>query len=298
MSDPRVDQVLLNHPNAYNGAQNAATFLDLPYLRLVRDILDYGDSHQDRTGVGTLSLFGQSCRYDLRERFPLLTCRKVPWRWTVEELRWFLSGSTNAKDLEDRGVMWWKSWGDPETRELGPTYGRMWREYPNKHETFVDQWENLLKGLGDDPDSRRHIVTLWHPAHSPYCSLPPCHGIALQFKISTDDRGIKRLHSLMLQRSADVILGVPINIASYSLLTCAIAEYLGINPGVFTHFMGDAHIYKNHVDVARELLERPLRESPFLRLGAFPLAALYGNGNVPDITNYNPHPAIKAEVAV
>lgn len=297
------DSHLANYPNAFSDPQNVGTFLDIPYLRVLRDILDYGEKHEDRTGVGTRSLFGVTCRYDLRERFPLLTCRQVPWAWTVKELLWMLHGSTNAGELEGAGVKWWRQWGDPETRELGPVYGAQW-----KHQRLT-----LLHGLKNDPLSRRHIVTLWDPRTVDECALPPCHGVVIQFKVSTDRRGVTRLHSTMYQRSADWILGVPVNIASYALLTCALAYRFGWAPGFFTHMIGDAHVYDNHV-VARELLERDLRESPQLRVDTverfwYCIDPVHPHradvdwkvskwSTDRDFFAYNPHPAIKAEVAV
>lgn len=304
--DHTIDQHLQQYPATLGDPQNVSTFLDLPYLRILRDIMDYGERHDDRTGVGTRSLFGVVGKYDLRERFPLLTCRQVPWKWTVIELMWFLSGSTNAGDLERHGVRWWSSWGDPETRDLGPVYGAQW----------LHQWPALLKSLAEQPMSRRHVVTLWDPETVDQCALPPCHGVALQFKVSADNRGVNRLHCIMYQRSADWILGVPVNIASYSLLTCALAYRFGWAPGFFTHAVGDAHVYSNHFEVARELLDRPLVESPQLTPGMLenfwecandrPWDRRIRDGKYSMLfftscafgRSYNPHPAIKAEVAV
>lgn len=305
-TDHTLDEHIQRHQNAFVDPQNVSTYLDIPYLRVLRDILDYGERHDDRTGVGTRSLFGVVCKYDLRERFPLLTCRRVPWKWTVLELMWFLSGSTNAGDLEKHGVKWWSSWGDQVTRDLGPVYGAQWK----------DQWPALLASLSEQPLSRRHVVTLWDPATVDQCALPPCHGVAIQFKLSTDDRGVPRLHSMMFQRSADWILGVPVNIASYALLTCALAYRFGWAPGFFTHAIGDAHVYSNHIDVGRELLERPLRESPQLdpkHLQGFwqcmndsPWDRQLNNGmwhplffaSDAFLGGYLPHPPIEAKVAV
>lgn len=254
-----------------------AQFLDIPYLKMLRTIMAYGQPEMDRTGVGTKSIFGMSARYDLRERFPLFTHKKLSFRWIAEELLWILSGDTCAKTLEDRGITIWKEWGDPDTRELGPVYGDgmrrcaipysldKWEEDQTERKR-VDQLFRLLMRLRNDPGSRRHIITLWNPHTVDECALPPCHGITIHFKIQRDGRNVDRLHCCMYQRSCDMLLGVPYNVASYSLLTCLIAGWLGIRPGFFTHMLGDAHIYRNHEDQVRELLERTLVESPQLEV--------------------------------
>lgn len=257
--------------------QNVGVFLDLPYLKMLRQVLDYGIPEMDRTGTGTRSIFGLSARYDLRDRFPLFTHKKMHFRGIAEELLWMLNGYTNAKPLEDRGITIWAEWGNQETRELGPVYGDGFREFKvppkgsmpgsvfcEEQSNTSDQLKTLLTGLLENPGSRRHLLTLWNPHTVGDCALPPCHGIAIHFKRQTDRLGVERLHCCMYQRSCDMLLGVPYNVASYSLLTCLIAAWLRIQPGFFIHTLGDAHIYHNHVEQVREILDRTLIESPSL----------------------------------
>lgn len=261
------------------------------YLALLADILAHGARQEDRTGVGTLSVFGRQMRFDLSERFPVLTTKKLHLKSIIYELLWFLRGETNVRWLQERGVTIWNEWADAEG-ELGPVYGRQWRSWAAPDGRSIDQIANLLKGLKDNPASRRHIVSAWNPADVDRMALPPCHCL-FQFHVADG-----RLSCQLYQRSADVFLGVPFNIASYALLTAMIAQVVGLKPGDFVHTLGDAHLYLNHVDQAREQLTRTPRPWPRLTLNpavtdlfafAYEDVALEG---------YDPWPAIKAPIAV
>lgn len=261
------------------------------YLALLADILAHGARQEDRTGVGTLSVFGRQMRFDLSERFPVLTTKKLHLKSIIYELLWFLRGETNVRWLQERGVSIWDEWADAEG-ELGPVYGRQWRSWAAPDGRSIDQIANLLKGLKDNPASRRHIVSAWNPADVDRMALPPCHCL-FQFHVADG-----RLSCQLYQRSADVFLGVPFNIASYALLTAMIAQVVGLKPGDFVHTLGDAHLYLNHVDQAREQLTRTPRPWPRLTLNpavtdlfafAYEDVALEG---------YDPWPAIKAPIAV
>ncbi len=334
------------------------------YLDLLNDIMDNGVDREDRTGTGTRGVFGRQIRFDLSKGFPLLTTKKVFLRGIIEELLWFLRGSTNAKELEDKNVNIWKSWGDPDTRELGPVYGKQWRKWesPSKDQVpammengrgtaalveHTDQISDLIERLKTDPNSRRHMVVAWNPGEISRMALPPCHCLfqffveplskeeiyqtyfgyrdtfavrdSKEYKMRSarvdevteaegrtktlDDLAAlglptQKLSCQLYQRSADIFLGVPFNIASYALLTMMVAKQVGMVPGDFVHTFGDVHLYSNHVEQATEQLTR----EPF----AFPHMGI--NPNVPDIFsytiddfelfNYNCHPAIKAPVAV
>src|SRR5437870_780266 len=240
------------------------------YLDLLRSILDYGAEHQDRTGVGTISHFGYQTRFDLREGFPIVTTKKIPFRWVAEELFWFLSGDTNETNLRAKGVDIWKEWADEEhTRrfgrepgDLGPIYGYLWRSfgghYPKRD--GVDQIARLIKEIETNPNSRRLIVSGWDPRECDNVDLPPCHTL-FQFKIE-ERVGERVLHCQLYQRSADAFLGVPFNISSYALLTHLVAHVCDLKAGDFIYTLGDYHIYQNHLDQVNEVLSREPRPLP------------------------------------
>jgi thymidylate synthase len=311
------------------------------YLRLLNEILQDGTDRSDRTGTGTRSLFGRQFRFNLQEGFPLLTTKKVFLKGIIHELLWFLRGSTNARELEDLGVNIWKEWGDPETRELGPVYGKQWRSW----DTFaqispgglgletdahyvkgrnIDQITDLVTRLKADPNSRRHLVVAWNPGEVDQMALPPCHCL-FQFYVrpltvdqrakmvglglvrgtpeaqhaALDEAGAPRnaLDCQLYQRSADVFLGVPFNIASYSLLTMMLAQQCGYVPGEFIHTFGDVHLYHNHFDQANEQLARQPKAPPIMTIKAAPDIFSYRFEDF-ELSEYDPHPAIKAPVAV
>jgi len=260
------------------------------YLDLLARILDEGVDKSDRTGTGTLSVFGRQLRFAL-EPFPLLTTKKLHFKSIVYELLWFLRGDTNVKWLQERGVSIWDEWAD-ENGELGPVYGYQWRHWRTPDGRELDQISNVIGSLRKKPDSRRHIVTAWNPADVERMALPPCHAL-FQFYVAEG-----RLSCQMYQRSADMFLGVPFNIASYALLTHMVAQVTGLKPGEFIHTLGDAHLYLNHLDQAREQLARSPRPFPCLRLN--PAVNDIFGFEYADFTleGYEPHPAIKAPIAV
>src|SRR5919205_297195 len=229
------------------------------YHDLLTRILDEGVQKGDRTGTGTLSIFGHQMRFDLSEGFPLLTTKKVHVKSVVHELLWFLAGDTNVKYLNQHGVTIWDEWAD-EHGELGPVYGRQWRSWPLPDGAAIDQIAQVIELIGRQPDSRRLIVTAWNPAEIDTMALPPCHCL-FQFYVAEG-----RLSCQLYQRSADVFLGVPFNIASYALLTMMVAQVTGLEPGEFIHTFGDAHLYENHLEQAREQLTRRPYVLPRLRL--------------------------------
>lgn len=264
------------------------------YLDLVQHVLDHGEERGDRTGTGTISVFGYQSRYNLQEGFPIVTTKRVWWRGVVEELLWMLSGSGNKFDLEAKGITIWSEWGNDETGELGPVYGVQWRTWPTLEGNTLDQLGRVIEGLQNNPESRRHVMSTWNAGQIDEMALPPCHGVSVQFYV----RKGKYLDCHMYQRSGDVFLGIPFNISSYSLLTHMIAQVVGLEPGEFIHTIGDAHIYSNHLDQVREQLTRDPLPLPTLRLN--PEITDIDDFTFDDIEliGYKYHPAIKAPVAV
>jgi thymidylate synthase len=261
------------------------------YLDLLRLILDEGIEQKDRTGVGTLSVFGHQLRFDLSRGFPLLTTKKLHLRSILIELLWFLRGDTNVRWLQEQKVSIWDEWAD-EQGDLGPVYGKQWRRWQAPDGREIDQIANLIELIRRDPASRRQIVTAWNPAELHLMALAPCHCL-FQTQVSGG-----KLHLQLYQRSADVFLGVPFNIASYALLTHMLAQQCGLEPGTFVWTGGDCHLYLNHLDQAREQLGREPRPLPKLRLLRRPTAIDEYRYEDFEISGYDPHPHIKAAVAV
>ena len=262
-----------------------------PYLDLLQRILDDGVAKSDRTGTGTRSVFGHQMRFDLAEGFPLVTTKKVHTRSIFAELLWFLRGDTNVKWLQDRGVTIWDEWADAEG-ELGPIYGRQWRSWPTPDGRHIDQIAAVVEGLKRDPNSRRHVVCAWNAGELHSMALPPCHCL-FQFYVAEG-----RLSCQLYQRSADIFLGVPFNIASYALLTLMMAQVTGLEPGEFVHTLGDAHLYLNHMDQTREQLSREPRALPRMKINPDIRSILEFRYEDFTLEGYDPHPAIKAPVAV
>jgi thymidylate synthase len=261
------------------------------YLDLMDRILATGVDKRDRTGTGTLSVFGHQMRFDLAEGFPLVTTKKLHVKSIVHELLWFLAGDTNVRYLNDHGVTIWNEWAD-ERGDLGPVYGQQWRSWPTADGRAIDQMANLLTMIRRNPDSRRLIVSAWNPADVDKMALPPCHCL-FQFYVAEG-----RLSCQLYQRSADVFLGVPFNIASYALLTLMVAQVTGLAPGEFIHTLGDAHLYSNHLAQAREQLGRPPRALPTMRLSPSATDLFAFRYEDFALEGYDPHPHIKAKVAV
>ncbi|PJJ60540.1 thymidylate synthase [Hymenobacter chitinivorans] len=261
------------------------------YLDLVRHILDHGTQKTDRTGTGTLSIFGPQMRFDLQQGFPLVTTKKVHLKSIIHELLWFLQGDTNIKYLTDNGVKIWDEWAD-ENGDLGPVYGKQWRNWPRPDGSHIDQISEVVRQLTTSPDSRRILVSAWNVAELDQMHLMPCHAL-FQFYVADG-----RLSCQLYQRSADVFLGVPFNIASYALLTLMMAQVTGLQPGEFIWTGGDTHLYSNHLEQARLQLTREPRPLPHMRLN--PAVQDIFSFRYDDFTleNYDPHPAIKAPVAV
>jgi thymidylate synthase len=261
------------------------------YLDLVGEVLERGARKTDRTGTGTLSVFGRQLRFELERSFPLLTTKKLHLKSILYELLWFLRGDTNVRWLQERGVTIWDEWAD-ENGELGPVYGYQWRHWRTPDGREIDQIENLITSLRKKPDSRRHIVSAWNPADVERMALPPCHAL-FQFYVANGE-----LSCQMYQRSADLFLGVPFNIASYSLLTLMVAQVSGLKPGEFVLTLGDAHLYLNHLEQAKEQLARAPKPFPRMRLD--PSRRELAEFQYEDfaLEGYEPHPAIKAPIAV
>lgn len=265
--------------------------LEEPYLELMRQVLDSGVDKSDRTGTGTRSLFGHQMRFDLARGFPLITTKKLHLRSIIHELLWFLRGDTNIAYLKEHGVRIWDEWAD-ENGELGPVYGYQWRSWPHPNGGHVDQIAKLIEQIKQNPDSRRLIVSAWNPALVDEMALPPCHAL-FQFYVAEG-----RLSCQLYQRSADIFLGVPFNIASYALLTRMIAQVCNLQPGEFIHTLGDAHLYSNHLEQAELQLTRMPRPAPQLVLNPEIKDLFEFRFEDIAIEDYDPHPHIKAEVAV
>nr|AIA18628.1 thymidylate synthase [uncultured bacterium] len=262
-----------------------------PYLDLMRHVLEQGTPKTDRTGTGTLSVFGHQLRFDLRQGFPLLTTKKLHMRSIIYELLWFLRGDTNIGYLQEHGVRIWNEWSD-EQGELGPVYGRQWRSWQAADGRCIDQISQVVEQIKTNPDSRRLIVSAWNVGELERMALMPCH-LLFQFYVANG-----RLSCQMYQRSADIFLGVPFNIASYALLTMMMAQVCGLEPGEFIHTLADAHLYSNHLEQARLQLEREPRPLPRMRINPAVTSIFDFDYSDFELTGYDPHPHIKAEVAV
>lgn len=261
------------------------------YQDLMRTVLEKGIDQEDRTGTGTLSIFGHQMRFDLNEGFPLVTTKKVHLKSIVHELLWFLSGDTNIKYLTDNKVSIWNEWASPEG-ELGRVYGAQWRSWRRPDGTELDQISTVVQSLKTNPTSRRHLVVAFNPGEIETMALPPCHAF-FQFYV-----GRGKLSCQLYQRSADVFLGVPFNIASYALLTMMMAQVCGYQPGEFIHTLGDAHLYRNHLDQARLQLSREPRPLPKMKINPAVKDIFSFKYEDFELVDYNPHPAIKGEVAI
>ena len=263
----------------------------IQYLNLLRHVLDNGAEKNDRTGTGTLSVFGYQMRFDLNEGFPLMTTKKLHLKSIVYELLWFLKGDTNIRFLNDNKVNIWNEWADPEGN-LGHIYGFQWRSWPGYDGTPIDQIAQVIRSVRSNPDSRRHIVCAWNVSDLNNMALPPCH-VLFQFYVANG-----KLSCQLYQRSADIFLGVPFNIASYSLLLMMVAQVTGLKPGEFVHTLGDAHIYKNHLEQVNTQLERSPKELPRMVLN--PDITDINGFNFDDfrLEDYDPHPHIKGAISV
>ena len=261
------------------------------YLDLMRHVRAHGTRKEDRTGTGTLSVFGHQMRFDLSQGFPALTTKKLHLRSIIHELLWFLSGDTNVRYLHENGVSIWDEWAD-ENGELGPIYGSQWRSWPAPDGRHIDQVARVLEQIRRTPDSRRIIISAWNVGELDRMALPPCHAF-FQFYVAE-----ARLSCQLYQRSADIFLGVPFNIASYALLTMMIAQVSGLEPGDFVHTLGDAHLYLNHLEQADLQLSRQPRELPTMRLNPDVTSLFEFRYTDFELQNYEPHPHIKAPVAV
>lgn len=263
----------------------------IKYLNDLRNIMENGSFKDDRTGTGTVSLFGLQTRYDISQRFPLLTTKKMFLKGVIHELLWFLKGSTNTKYLNDNGVHIWDEWAN-EDGNLGPIYGHQWRSWPGHNGDSIDQIHNVIESLRSDPNGRRHIVNAWNVSDLNHMALPPCH-LLFQFYV----RDNTWLDCQLYQRSADMLLGVPFNIASYALLTMMVAQQIGLSAGHFVHTIGDAHIYTNHFTQVRTQLSREVYDRPVMRIRRRENIDLYTHDDF-ELIGYEHHPAIKAPIAV
>jgi thymidylate synthase len=261
------------------------------YLDLMRDVLDHGVRKADRTGTGTLSVFGRQMRFDLADGFPLVTTKKIHLKSVIHELLWFLAGDTNVRYLKEHGVRIWDEWAD-DKGDLGPVYGAQWRSWPTADGGSIDQIRQVVEQIRSNPDSRRLIVSAWNPPDIGKMALAPCHCL-FQFYVADG-----RLSCQLYQRSGDIVLGVPFNIASYALLTMMVAQVSGLKPGEFVHTFGDAHLYLNHLDQARLQLSREPRSLPRMKLNPEVNSIFDFVYEDFALEGYDPHPHIKAEVAV
>lgn len=261
------------------------------YQDLMQHVLQNGAQKHDRTGTGTISVFGYQMRFDLQKGFPLVTTKKMHLRSIIHELIWFLKGDTNIKYLKDHGVSIWDEWAD-ENGELGPVYGSQWRSWPKPDGSHIDQISDVIKQIRSNPDSRRLIVSAWNVAEIGNMALPPCHCF-FQFYVSDG-----KLSCQLYQRSADIFLGVPFNIASYALLTMMAAQVCGLEPGDFVHTLGDAHLYNNHLDQTRLQLGRDCRPLPLMKLNPHVNSIFDFKFEDFSLENYDPHPHIKGAVAI
>mgnify|MGYP006273091399 FL=1 len=266
--------------------------MESAYLDLLREVLESGDFRQDRTGVGTYAVFGRQIRFDLRQSFPLLTTKKVHSKSIIYELLWFLKGDTNIRYLNDHGVTIWDEWAD-DSGDLGRVYGAQWTRWRKADGSSVNQIHEVIRSIRENPQSRRHIVSAWNVGELDQMALPPCHAL-FQFFVSGDDT----LSCQLYQRSADIFLGVPFNIASYALLTCMVAKVTGLKPGEFVHTFGDLHLYANHVEQAKLQLSREPRAFPRLEIRREVDTIDQFDFEDFAILDYDPHPAIKAPIAV
>ena len=261
------------------------------YINLLKYVNDYGVKKLDRTGTGTLSVFGYQMRFDLSQNFPLLTTKRIHLKSVIYELLWFLSGDTNIKFLKDNGVSIWDEWAD-EDGELGPVYGHQWRSWPTPEGKTIDQISNLINQIKNNPDSRRLIVSAWNVGEIEKMKLPPCHAF-FQFYVAEG-----RLSCQLYQRSADIFLGVPFNIASYALLTMMVAQVCGLKTGDFVHTLGDAHIYLNHSEQVKIQLSRSIKEPPIMKINKDRTSIFDFTYDDFILEGYDPHPLIKGTVAV
>lgn len=261
------------------------------YLQLIERVLDEGVHKEDRTGTGTISVFGHQMRFNLAEGFPLVTTKKLHLKSIIHELLWFLKGSTNVKYLQDNGVRIWNEWAK-EDGELGPIYGYQWRSWPGYDGSHIDQVQQVIQSIKNNPDSRRHIVSAWNVGQIDEMQLPPCH-ILFQFYVANGT-----LSCQLYQRSADIFLGVPFNIASYALLTMMMAQVTGLKPGDFVHTLGDAHIYTNHIEQAKLQLTRAPRPLPKMRINPRIKEIDQFSFDDFELSDYDPHPHIKGDISV
>ncbi len=267
------------------------------YLELLKDIITNGVDRSDRTGTGTRSVFGRQIRFDLKQGFPCLTTKKLHLRSIIHELLWFLSGDTNIKYLRDNNVTIWDEWAD-ENGDLGPVYGHQWRSWPTPDGGHIDQIQNLIDNLKNNPDSRRHLVCAWNVAEVDKMALPPCHCLFQFYVGGYNANGKRKLSCQLYQRSADMFLGVPFNIASYSLLTMMIAQVCGYEADEFIHTFGDLHLYSNHFDQAFEQLKRDPKPLPKMKLDPTVVDIFKFKFESFELVDYNPDPTIKAPIAV